>query len=248
MWTCRSLPIEARIISLLIYFFDYLSNLEEFILIKLIIWDLDGTTADTLESLAHSVNICMRKHNLAQMPIENFRFYAGDGARTMLERCLKDAGDKDGQYLDQVFEEYCQIFHKGCTYRVKSFEGLPETLENLKNYGVLLAICSNKAQPYAEAVVEKIYGKDTFNYILGEQEGIPRKPAADGVLKIAEDLGVDPDECVYIGDTNTDMKTGKAAGMYTIGVTWGFRSREELEQYEPDLIINRPEELLELPL
>lgn len=217
-------------------------------MIQLIIWDLDGTTADTLESIAHSANICMKNHHLAQMPVDNFRFYAGDGARQMLKRCLKDAGDTNAEYLEQVVEEYWKVFQTGCTYHVKSFKGLPETLEKLKNYGVLLAICTNKAQPYAEAVVEAVYGKDLFNYILGEQEGIPRKPATDGVLKIAEDLGVAPDECVYIGDTNTDMKTGKAAGMYTIGVTWGFRTREELEMYEPDLIINKPEELLELPL
>ena len=164
----------------------------------------------------------------------------------MLERALRDVGDKKGEHLDELLELYWKEFETGCTMDVKSYPGLPHVLEQLKACGMLLAVCSNKAQPYAEAVIHKIYGDGLFDYILGERPGIPRKPDPAGPLKIADKLGVTPEECVYIGDTNTDMKTGANAEMFTIGVTWGYRERRELEELEPDMIIDHPQQLLEL--
>lgn len=213
---------------------------------RLIIFDLDGTVGDTVESLAYTVNRCLKQFSFSPLPEKSFYYYAGDGARKMLERSLRAAGDKKGEYLDQIYELYCEEFKTGCTVGVKSFPGLPHVLEQLKEYGIMLAVCSNKAQQFAEAVIAKIYGEGVFDYILGERSDIPRKPDPAGPLHIAEELGVTPDECIYVGDTNTDMRTGLAAEMYTVGVTWGFRPRKELEEFHPDRIIDRPEELLEL--
>ncbi|MGN0293069.1 MAG: HAD family hydrolase [Lachnospiraceae bacterium] len=217
-------------------------------MIKLVIFDLDGTAVDTLESLAYTVNRVMRRLGLREMPVDNFRYYAGDGARKMVKRCLKDAGDPTASHLEEALEIYREEFKRGCTYHVKPFPELTETLEDLREYGVFLAICTNKGQPYAEAVIKKVYGKNMFDYILGEGSGFPRKPEPDGALHIAEHLGVTPEECVYVGDTNTDMKTGLAAEMYTVGVTWGFRTREELESFHPDRVIDRPQELLDIQM
>ena len=91
---------------------------------------------------------------------------------------------------------------------------------------------------------ETIFGADCFDIILGQQEGIPRKPSPEGAWMISDKFEVKPEECMYVGDTNTDMQTGKAAGMMTIGVTWGFRDREELEENHADVIIDHPTELL----
>ena len=215
---------------------------------RLIIFDLDGTVGDTVSSLAYTANRCLKKLSLPELPEENFNYYAGDGARKMLERALRDAGDKRGERLDELLELYWKEFETGCTMGVKSYPGLPHVLEQLKEYGLLLAICSNKAQHYAEAVVHKIYGDNLFDYILGERLDIPRKPDPAGPLRIAAKLGVTPEECVYVGDTNTDMATGANAEMFTVGVTWGYRKREELEEYHPDMIIDRPQQLLELSM
>lgn len=215
---------------------------------RLMIFDLDGTIGDTVASLAYSVNKVFEQLELPAQPEKNFCYYAGDGAKMMLTRALKDAGDKNGDLLDEAMALYPGIFETGCLVGVKSFPGLPETLDKLKEYGMQLAVCTNKAQHFAEAVVSEIYGENFFDYILGERPDIPRKPAPDGPLFIMEELGVSPDECVYVGDTNTDMETGRNADMYTVGVTWGFRDRKELMQYGADLIIDRPEELLELAL
>lgn len=213
---------------------------------RLIIFDLDGTVGDTVGSLAFTVNRCLNRLSFPSLPEENFNYYAGDGARKMLERSLRDVGDKKGEHLDALYALYCEEFKTGCTRNVRSYPGLPHVLEQLKNCGMILAVCSNKAQSFAEAVINQIYGDTLFDYILGEQPDIPRKPDPAGPLHIAESLGVTPEECIYVGDTNTDMKTGAAARMYTVGVTWGFRPRQELEAFAPDMIIDRPEQLLEL--
>lgn len=217
-------------------------------MVRLVILDLDGTAVDTLESLAYTSNRVMRSLGLNEMPADHFRYYAGDGAEHMLRRCMKDAGDPEALRLKEALTLYKEEFKTGCTHQVKPYEGLPEVFAKLREQGVSLAICTNKAQPYAEAVIHKVYGEKLFQMILGEGSGYPRKPSPEGVLHIAEQLGVAPGECLYVGDTNTDMKTGMAAGMYTVGVTWGFRPREELELFSPEQIIDRPEELLQIQL
>ena len=146
-------------------------------MIKLVIFDLDGTAVDTLESLAYSVNRVMRRLGLREMPVENFKYYAGDGARKMIKRCLKDAGDPTASQLEDALDIYREEFKKGCTYHVKPFPGLTETLEDLREYGVFLAICTNKGQSYAEAVIKKVYGKNTvavqdFNLDIADKEFI----------------------------------------------------------------------------
>lgn len=215
---------------------------------RLIIFDLDGTVGDTVASLAHTVNLCLRRMGLPEQPEQSFCSFAGDGARQMLKRALKAGGAYSEEILDELMKMYSLEFQEGCTYGVKSYPGLPRTLDSLKAYGVMLAVCTNKAQPYAESVLNKIYGEGYFDYILGEQPGLPRKPSPEGVFRILETLGVDADECVYVGDTNTDMQTGHNAGIFTVGVTWGFRPRKELEECKADRIIERPEELLKLEL
>lgn len=215
-------------------------------MIRLVILDLDGTAVNTLESLAYTSNRVMRSLGLREMPADHFRYYAGDGAAHMLSRCMKDAGDPEAAGLEDALTLYKEEFKTGCTYQVKPYDGLPEVFAKFRERGVSLAICTNKAQPYAEAVIHKVYGTELFQIILGEGSGHPRKPDPEGVLHIARQLGVKPEECLYVGDTNTDMKTGLAAGMYTVGVTWGFRPREELESFSPDRVIDRPAELLEI--
>ena len=167
---------------------------------KLIIFDLDGTVGDTVGSLAYTVNKCLTRLGFPTLPEENFNYYAGDGAKVMLERSLHDAGDEKGAHLDELLELYWEEFKTGCTRNVKSYPGLPKVLKTMKSRGLKLAVCTNKAQPYAEAVIHEIYGDDLFDFILGEQPGIPRKPDPAGPLLIAEKLGATPEECIYVGD------------------------------------------------
>ena len=109
-----------------------------------------------------------------------------------------------------------------------------------------LAVLSNKPHEATYLAVTGLFGSDTFEVIQGLEVGMKKKPDPSGALKIAKKLQVEPSECMYVGDTNTDMKTGKAAGMYTIGVLWGFRDRKELEENHADEIIDHPKALLKI--
>ena len=217
-------------------------------MIRLVIFDLDGTTLNTLESLAYTANRVMKRLGLSEMPVENFKRYAGDGTHKMLKRCLRDAGDPTASHLEEAYDMYMEEFKTGCTYHVAAYPEMDRTLEDLREYGVQLAICTNKEQSYAEFVIEKIYGKNVFHYILGRGSGYAIKPDPEGALHIAEELGMTPEECMYVGDTSPDMKAGLAAGMYTVGVTWGFRTREDLMKLNPDRIIDHPRELLDIQM
>lgn len=212
---------------------------------KVCIFDLDGTLADTLESMAYVTNVIMKKFGLKELPVEKFKYYCGEGANMLMRRCLKDAGDEELVHFEEGQRIYRDMFAEDPMYKVVHYEGMPKTIEKLKEMGVKLAVCSNKPHPATVKVIEQMF-PGYFDIVLGQSDAIKRKPAPDGPLLIAEKFQVKPEECMYIGDTSTDMKTGKSAGMYTIGVLWGFRDKQELDENGADVIIEKPEELLAL--
>lgn len=214
-------------------------------MIKACVFDLDGTLADTIESMAYIANAIMRKFGLKELPAENFKYYCGEGATMLMKRCLKDAGDLELVHLEEGQRLYRDMFAENPMYKVVAYEGIMETLQQLKLRGIKLAVCSNKPHPATIKVIETMF-PGMFEMVLGQSDDIARKPAPDGALKIASYLQVQPEECMYIGDTKTDMQTGKAAGMYTVGVLWGFRDRRELEENHADVIVEVPCDLLKL--
>ena len=187
-------------------------------MIKACIFDLDGTIADTVESIAHAVNRVLEHFGLVPRPVEAFNFYAGDGFDLAVERALKDAGDAELNYLQEGIRLGRAWFNEDPLYHVKPYPNMRETLTALREE-VPIAVCSNKPHEAAIHVVESVYGPGFFNRIQ---------------------------ECLYFGDTNTDMQTGNAAGMFTVGVTWGFRPRQELIDNHAMELLDRPEEILTL--
>ena len=213
-------------------------------MIKVCVFDLDGTLCDTLESMAISANQCMEPYGYAPLPAQNFRYYAGDGAKTLVERALKDAGDVELKHLDEVFQAYRSIFDRDCTYKVRIYDGVTETLKTLKANGMKLAVLSNKPHAQTVKVIEKLFGTDLFDHVQGQMDDIPKKPNPAGAFAIAKTFGVLTEECMYVGDTNVDMQTGNRAGMFTVGVLWGFRSREELMEHNAHALAQKPMDLI----
>lgn len=209
------------------------------------IFDLDGTIEDTVESIAYVANQVLEHFHMTPQPVEDFRYFAGDGADEMIRRSMTAAGG-DLKYLEEGQAMFRSLFAVNPLYKVKAYPGMRETLEELKRRGAKIAVFSNKPHKAAIKAVEAIYGEGFFQVIQGQEERLPKKPAPDGAWEVAARLGVKPEECVYIGDTNTDMQTGNSAGMMTVGVLWGFRDRKELEENHAHKIISRPEELLEI--
>ena len=213
---------------------------------KVCIFDLDGTIADTVESIAHVGNQTLRAFGLPEIPVKDYNFYAGDGADVQVKRMLAAVPGGDKVDYEEVRTQYRKWFAENPFYHVKPYDGILELLEGLKAQGIKIAVLSNKPHGAAVEVVHKIFGQDMFHKIQGQTSEIPRKPSPIGALAIAKEFGALPQECFYCGDTNTDMDTGKAAGMFTIGVTWGFRPRTELEEHHADKIVDHPSEILEL--
>lgn len=212
---------------------------------KACIFDLDGTLTDTLESLVYSVNKTLEFMGLRSITQEQCRQFVGNGARYLLE-CALQAVDADPERIEEAMEAYRRIFGENCTYHVKPYDGVPEMLAALKEKGMKLAVLSNKPHFQAVDVTNTFFEEGTFAHIQGQCDEIRRKPAPDGVFAAAEKIGVEVSECIYIGDSEVDVKTGLAAGAKTVAVTWGFRSREVLEEAGAVHMIDKPEELLSL--
>lgn len=143
-------------------------------------------------------------------------------------------------------EFYTTEYEKDSLYLTKPFIKVNETLKVLKEKNMKTGVVSNKPHGAVCDVIESIFEKGTFDSYMGISEGIKTKPDPESVLKMASEFGVSADECVYVGDTNVDMQTGKNAGMFTVGVLWGFRDYDELEKNGADMIISEPSELLKL--
>lgn len=212
---------------------------------KACIFDLDGTLTNTLESMTYSVNLTLEKMGLSKITKDQCRLFVGNGARVLMEKSLKAAGDTDASRIEEGMEIYGRIFDQNCTYHVTPYEGIPEMLKALKDKGIHLAVLSNKPDRQTVKVVKAIFGEELFDYAQGQKEGIRRKPEPDGVWYLMEQMHVSKEECLYIGDSEVDAATGRNAGLKTIGVLWGFRDRKTLETAGADDLIDRPDELLQ---
>ena len=212
---------------------------------KACIFDLDGTLTNTLESMTYSVNLTLEEMGLSKITKDQCRLFVGNGARVLMEKSLKVAGDTDASRIEEGMEIYGRIFDRNCTYHVTPYEGIPEMLKALKDKGIQLAVLSNKPDRQTVKVVKAIFGEELFDYAQGQKEGIRRKPEPDGVWYLMEQMHVSKEECLYIGDSEVDAATGRNAGLKTIGVLWGFRDRKTLETAGVDDLIDRPDELLQ---
>lgn len=215
-------------------------------MISCCIFDLDGTLLDTLTALQITVNRTLKHFGYPPVDQEKIKRFVGDGYERLVERILKDAGDAELFHYEEGLRVYREEFAVHSMDEVKPYEGITALLEHLKEHQIKIAVLSNK--PHAQTVenITAVFGSGYFDYVAGEQPGIPRKPDAAGVNRILETLHVKPEDCLYAGDTNTDMKTGLGAGLITVGVTWGFRDRKELESFSPPYVIDHPREVIDI--
>lgn len=211
---------------------------------KACIFDLDGTLTDTLESLTYSVNLTLKEMGLTEISADQCRQFVGNGARFLMKQALMASGDTDASRLDEGMDVYGRIFQENCTYHVTPYDGVVWMLEDMKSRGIRLAVLSNKPHQQTQDVVGEIFGDEVFDCVQGQCEGMPRKPDPAGVYHLLEKMQVSKEECLYVGDSEVDIATGHAAGVKSIGVEWGFRSRQTLLEAGAEYVINAPEQLL----
>lgn len=212
---------------------------------KACIFDLDGTLTSTLDSIHYSVNETLREMDLPDITKEECRQFVGDGARCLMERTLRRIGEENVCRIDEAMEVYGRIFDENCTYLVEPYDGIVDMLQELKERSIQLAVLSNKPHPQTVKVVREIFGEGIFSYVQGQMDGIPKKPDPTGVWRLQEKMKVSKEDCLYVGDSEVDIRTGHASGLETVGVLWGFRSKKVLEDAGAENLITHPRELLD---
>ena len=210
---------------------------------KLCIFDLDGTLTNTLGSIAHFLNAELEKRDIPLVSAEDVKKFTGDGAKTLVERVLKKNRIDNEALIGEICESYVASYDADYLYLCKLYPGIKEAVEALKDEGVLISCLTNKPHKTALSIIEHFFGS-SFSLVVGQQEGQPIKPDPYGALQIMKTLNVGSDDTLYIGDTKTDILTGKNAGCFTLGVLWGFRGMEELKEAKADAIIRDPFEII----
>ncbi len=209
-----------------------------------VIFDLDGTLSDSIHSIKYCGDIAMAAVGFGSFSTEDYKYFVGDGAANLIKRALLASGDSELVHFEEAFAVYKEVFREHCMYRVEPYEGIRELLAELKTRGLKLTVLSNKPHMETINVIETLFGRGYFDVIQGQKDNVAIKPSPEGAFQILEQLGMTAEDVLYLGDTATDMKTGKSLGAFTIGALWGFRERAELEEGGADAIIAHPLEVL----
>ncbi len=210
---------------------------------KLLIFDLDGTLADTLYTIRDAVNMCFLEFSLPLRSYDEVREAVGNGTRVLMEKSVPAHILCDNAYFERIFarfgECYAQTYDKidGC------YDGLFDVVMALHKKGYKLAVLSNKPDAFVKGIVKKLFPEGVFSAALG-QTHMPKKPDPTVPLLLCSELGAKPSDTYFIGDSEVDAETAKNALFHSVAVSWGFRERSALEKTDPEVIIDTPEELL----
>lgn len=210
----------------------------------LVIFDLDGTLLDTIDDLAVSANHALRQYGYPEHELNEYRFFVGNGITKLIERALPTEARKESTILElrKVFVGYYQQHKADLTH---PYTGIPELLDGLKSAGIQLAVASNKYHQGTQELIYHYFGQDLFTVVLGQRENIPVKPDPAIVNDILQQTGIEKARTLYVGDSGVDMQTARNSGLTSIGVTWGFRPRQELEANGAHYIVDKPEQIKE---
>ena len=207
-----------------------------------VIFDLDGTLADTIDDLADSGNELLSRYNMAPHTVSEYKYFVGNGSRKLVERIMPDASPEK---VDEALDEYKKIYDVHLLNKTKPYDGIIEMLFSLKERKVKMAVCTNKHMSAASKMIEKLFPSGMFDAFVGDRAGYPRKPDPANALYVMERIGAVPEKVAYLGDTAVDMETATRAGFLPVGVLWGFREKEELVKSGARVLLSHPMELLE---
>ena len=210
---------------------------------KLVIFDLDGTLIDTIEDIAGACNHALEACGCPPRRLEEYNMLVGRGIFNLFRGALpEDRRSED--MVRQMHSHFVPYYNEHICDRTSPYPGIREMLEALSKEGIRFAVASNKYQEGTETLIRLLFGEHEFVSILGQRDGKPIKPDPEIVLEAMEAMGdVRKDEVVYCGDSDVDMQTGINAGVRTVGVTWGFRTREELASYSPWMLADHPADI-----
>jgi phosphoglycolate phosphatase len=194
---------------------------------KAVLFDMDGTLLDTLEDLAMVGNRMLEANGFPVHPLEDYRYFVGEGALKLVTKILPEA-NRDDETIEACLETFLEDYDRNWQEKTRPYQGVVDMLDYLQDNGYRLSILSNKPQAFTEMCVGEFLSRWQFEAVWGKREGFEHKPSPEGALRISADMGLDPAEFFYLGDTHIDMFTAGRAGMFPAGALWGFRTKEEL--------------------
>lgn len=210
-----------------------------------LIFDLDGTLLDTLADIANATNAALEGLGFPKHPTDAYRYFLGEGMDWLVRRSLpKDNHDSDT--LKKCHDAIIAEYETRWAENTRPYPGMTGLLTELERRGIAKAVLSNKPDEFTVKTVEKLLPDVKFEVVRGALPDIPNKPDPAGALRIASELNVPPEHFLYLGDTATDMRTARAAGMFAAGALWGFRTAEELSTNGAQALLNTPPDVLKL--
>ncbi|HAP31916.1 MAG TPA: HAD family hydrolase [Firmicutes bacterium] len=210
---------------------------------RAVIFDLDGTLLDTLQDIGEAMNTSLREHGFPEHPLDAYRYFVGEGVETLVRRALPEGQRGEAlvaKLLEIMREEYGRRWHDHSL----PFPGVPEMLDRLESRGLPKAVFSNKPHVFTVEMVEEMLGDWSFIAVRGILPGTPRKPDPAVALEISREIKIPPQDILFVGDSDLDMLAARAAGMFGIGVLWGFRDAAELLGAGARALMAHPRELL----
>lgn len=210
-----------------------------------VIFDMDGTLLDTLDDLAASVNRVLAARGFPTHPHDAYRWFIGDGSALLMTRALPPA-ERSPQSIESCLTALLDDYNQNWHHRTRPYDGIVTLLDDLTRQGTALSVVTNKPHQFAGQMIDYYFKSVPFRRVLGQQEGIAKKPDPVQALAAAQAMGAAPAACLFLGDSAVDMQTARRAGMAAVGAGWGFRSVQELQKAGALHIIDHPHDLLAL--
>ena len=212
-------------------------------MINTIVFDLDGTLLNTLEDLKDSVNYALERQGFPLRNLSEIRSFVGNGIRLLMERAVPE--NIDAETFEICFKDFCDYYKIHMEDKTAPYDGINDMLKNIKKAGFKTAIVTNKADFAAQDLCKRVFG-DNIDFVVGSSDDRPNKPAPDGVFYALEKLNSKIENTVFVGDADTDILTAKNANLPSIGVLWGFRDREVIEEAGAEYIVESVNDLEKL--
>lgn len=211
---------------------------------KVAIFDLDGTLLNTLYDLANACNYALNRFSFPTHEVEKYKTFIGNGIYKLVERAVPD-NKKDKETVEKVLEVFSEYYNEHMMDMTKPYNGIINLLDELRENNIKLGVVSNKKHEFTMEIVNKYFG-DRFDIVFGHRENYKEKPDPTSVLEIIEKFNVLKNECIYIGDSNVDIMTARNSGIESVGVSWGFRGREELASEGANYLADNTTELKDI--
>lgn len=212
-------------------------------MIKGVVFDLDGTLANSIEDIADSMNIVLSEKDFPTHDYDTYKTFVGRGLKALVENALPESGI-DEATLEACYNRMMSVYDENCVAKTCLYPGIAELLTELQKRNIKIAVFSNKANELTQKVAKALLADWQLEMVIGAGGDIPRKPNPKGAIMISTKMRIAPEEIMYVGDSGVDMQTAVNSGMYAAGVLWGFRGMEELLENGAEVLVENPMDLL----